>query len=113
MEQEELPEGVHIDMVPFAFTKYFVTLTKEKKIDFFFSLLQSKVLCAEVPESFIQESLLDHQATLTREPEPLQKDVIDTLRERGRQFGKIVNRFYQPDRGFFPTGKASFEFSSN
>jgi hypothetical protein len=100
-------------MVPLGFSPYFSSLSREKSIDFFFSLLQSKALCAEVPESFIQESLLDHQATLTQEPEPLSEDVIETLRERGRQFGKIVSKFYKPDHGYLPTGKASFEFPSS
>jgi hypothetical protein len=111
MDQEELPEGDHFNLVPFAMRPLiFDRLKKEKKINFFFSLLQSKVLCKEVPEDFILDTLIKHREQLSGETTPLPEETLVTLRKRGRQFGKIVRKFYNPNHGFNPSNKATFAF---
>jgi len=110
MDQEELPEGEHFDLVPIPLRSLFGALGKEEKINFFFSLLQSKVLCKEVPEDFILDTLIKHRDQLSTPPPKLQEETLKTLRERGRKFGKVVKQFYDPTHGFNPTNKASFAF---
>ncbi len=110
MDQEELPEGVQFNLIPFAMRPFINKLDKEKKINFFFSLLQSKVLCKEVPEDFILDTLIKHREQLSSETNELPKETLVTLRERGRKFGKIVRKFYNPNHGFNPSNKATFAF---
>ena len=110
MDQEELPEGHHINLVPSAMRRLIERLDKKGKIDFFFSLLQSKVLCKEVPEEFILDTLAKHREQLSAETTALPEETLVILKERGRQFGKIVRKYYNPLHGFNPTHKATFAF---
>lgn len=113
MDQEEMPEGTYFNMVPFELRGHLSRLSTEQKVNFFFSLLQSKVLCKEVPEDFILDTLTKHRDQLTTAPPPLEDSVLESLRERGRRFGKLVAKHYRPNHGFFPTNKASFSFPRN
>jgi hypothetical protein len=110
MDQDELPEGTHFNLVPYKMRPFINNLDKKKKINFFFSLLQSKVLCKEVPEEFILDTLIKHREQLSSDTEKLPEETLITLRERGRKFGKIVRKFYKPNHGFNPSNKATFAF---
>lgn len=113
MDQEELPEGTTIDLVPFPLRSLFSNLGRERKVNFFFSLLQSKVLCKEVPEEFILDTLIKHRDQLSEASSPLRVETLELLRERGRKFGKKVVKYFDPLHGFNPTNKASFAFPRN
>nr|UJQ92774.1 MAG: putative RNA-dependent RNA polymerase [Narnaviridae sp.] len=113
LDQEEKPEGDHFNMVPFEFRPHFDHMGKEEKVNFFFSLLQSKSLCKEVPEDFILDTLIKHRDQLSSSGPPMSSKTLEDLRTRGKEFGKIVRKFYQPNRGFYPTNKASFAFPRN
>ena len=113
MEQEELPEGDYFNMVPLQLRSFFQNLEKETKINFFFSLLQSKSLCKEVPEDFILDTLIAHQEKLSQESEPLTEDTKKVLLQRGREFGKRVVKYYRYSEGYLPSNKATFAFPRN
>ena len=111
LNQDELPEGTSFDLVPDPFRNFFKGLEKSEKINFFFSLLQSKALCKEVPESFILDTLIKHRDQLSQPPPVnLSMETLKILRERGRKFGRRVAKLYKPNHGFQPTNKASFAF---
>lgn len=113
LDQEELPPGDRFDLVPIAFEPTFTKFSKETQVEFFYSLLQSKGLCQVVPDSFILDALIEHRTKLSSDVSPLSADVLRFLRKRGRDFGKKVKRFYDPTKGFQPSGKASFSHPRN
>lgn len=113
LDQDELPEGSRFDLVPYHFRHKIHGLEYEKKIKFFFSLLQSKVLCESVPESFVQETLEKHRNQLSSPHKGISQETLELLRQRGRDFGKLVTKFYKPNKGFNPTNKATFGFPRN
>lgn len=108
LEQGELPSGPRIDLVPIGFKPVFNKLSPESRIEFFYSLLQSKGLCQVVPDSFILEALKEHRDKLSEPAPPLDPEVLDYLFKKGQDFGKKVKKFYNPTIGFQPSGKASF-----
>lgn len=111
LDQEELPQGVSINLVPPHFRGFFRDkLGKEDSVNFFFSLLQSKVLCETVPEDFVLDALVAHQKQLSSEHKGLTPDALILLYKRGQEFGKLVRRFYKPNKGFQPTNKATCHF---
>lgn len=110
LEQTELPEGDRFDLVPLQFRGFFRLIESEKKINFFFSLLQSKVLCEEVPKSFVQDALKKHHKQLSSEHPGVSKQALDDLYKRGQEFGKKVVKYYNPLKGFLPTNKATCHF---
>nr|UJQ92870.1 MAG: putative RNA-dependent RNA polymerase [Narnaviridae sp.] len=113
-EQEELPSGEVIPVLPETTYKLIRSeLTKEEWVRFAFSILQSKALCEEVPDDFVLDALREHREQLSSEHPGVSKPAMEDLRERGRAFGKLVRRFYRPDKGFFPTNKATFAFPRN
>jgi hypothetical protein len=71
------------------------------------------VLCEEVPEDFILDTLIKHRDQLSSPHRGISPEVLNKLKERGREFGMRVARYYQYDRGFFPTNKATFSFPRN
>jgi len=111
--QDELPEGIHFNMIPFPLRPFFDSLEEQESVNFFFSLLQSKVLCKEFPEEFILDTLIKHRDQLSKAPEPLLEEILEELRECGREFGKKVVKYFNPLHGFNPTNKASFGFPRN
>lgn len=113
MDQEEKPLGDRFDMVPNAFRPQFDKMTKVQKVNFYFSLLQSKALCKEVPEDFILDTLIQHREQLSCPTLSLESKTLDSLRERGREFGRKVRKYYRPNHGYYPTNKASFAFPRN
>lgn len=110
LQQDELPEGERFNLLPHNFQPFFRGLDPDVKIRFFFSLLQSKELCEEVPESFVQETLVKHQEQLSTPHQGVSSLAINDLKMRGREFGKIVKKFYRPEKGFYPTNKATCHF---
>jgi len=110
LNQEELPEGDHFNMIPYQLRYQIDQLEEKEKVNFFFSLLQSKSLCKEVPEDFILDTLIKHRDQMILETPPLKNSTLEYLRERGKRFGKLVKKFYKPNHGFYPTNKASFHF---
>jgi hypothetical protein len=114
LEQNELPEGDSIVLFPPDVWKEIKNfLSPEGLVRFCFSCLQSKVLCEEVPEEFILDTLIKHRDQLSSPHRGISLDVLKKLQERGREFGKKVKKFYRFDRGFFPTNKATFAFPRN
>lgn len=114
MNQEELPEGDHIDLFPQEIKK---SLEKELSDDdyvrFCFSCLQSKVLCQVVPEDFILDTLIKHRTQLSSPHRGLKPEYLELLYKRGQEFGKKVRKYYHPNKGYFPTGKATYAFPRN
>lgn len=110
MDQVELPEGDSFNLIPHQFRSQFNKMDKVATVNFCFSLLQSKVLCEEVPESFVHDTLKKHRAQLSSEHPGVSIQALKDLYERGRKFGKNVKRFYKPNNGFFPTNKATCHF---
>jgi hypothetical protein len=110
LQQDELPEGERFNLLPHNFQPFFRSLDPDVKIRFFFSLLQSKELCEEVPESFIQETLEKHNKQLSSPHPGISPIALNDLRVCGRKFGKIVKKFYRPNDGFYPTNKATCHF---
>lgn len=113
LQQEELPEGDHFDLVPFPFRQVFKKLSKDESIRFFFSALQSKSLCEEVPETFIQETLEKHREQLSAPHPGISLEYLEVLKNRGKEFGSRVAKYYKPTRGFNPSNKATFGFPRN
>lgn len=110
MDQDERPEGDRFNLVPVLLRPIFNQLKYDEKVNFFFSLLQSKVLCKEVPEDFILDTLIDHREKLTSKSKPLSDETRSVLYQRGLDFGKLVKKFYHYDKGFLPSNKATFAF---
>jgi len=111
MNQKELPEGESIDLFPTeVWNQIKKALTTEELVRFSFSCLQSKSLCQEVPEDFILDTLIGHRDQLSSPHRGLSQDTLSRLREKGRNFGKHVAKYYSANHGFFPTNKASFAF---
>nr|UJQ92793.1 MAG: putative RNA-dependent RNA polymerase [Narnaviridae sp.] len=110
-EQDELPEGEFLQVFP---SGYWDILKKKLSTDelarFVFSVLQSKALCEDVPQSFIQDALEKHRKQLSSPCTPLSEDILNLLREKGRKFGRHVARHYRPSEGYQPTGKATYQF---
>lgn len=114
MEQDELPEGESFEIFPPSMWKRISGLLSDRDlVRFAFSCLQSKVLCQVVPESFILDSLIKHQKQLSSDHRGVSTDTLKKLRARGEQFGRLVSKFYKPNKGHFPTNKASFAFPRN
>jgi hypothetical protein len=112
-EQDELPEGDFIELIP---KNYWDQILKHSTDDevarFCFSILQSKALCEEVPESFVQDSLEKHRKQLSSPLPPLRPEIIEVLRQQGREFGRTMKQhgYYNPNKGFMPTNKATYSF---
>ncbi len=113
MKQSELPSGVRIQLLPHSLVSNIRRLSSDEQVNLYFSFLQSKSLCEAVPQSFIQETLEKHRKQLSSPHRGVSPETLALLREEGRQFGKIVKRYYNPHEGFFPTNKATFRFPRN
>lgn len=113
LDQEESPEGTIIRLIPSEMKYKISQLHLSDQVNFYFSLLQSKALCQDVPKSFVKECLEKHREQLGSPHEPMDPTTLSILEQEGIEFGKVVRRFYHPERGFFPTGKATFEFPRN
>jgi hypothetical protein len=108
----ERTEGESFNVLPpFLYSQILRILGKERFIEFAYSCLQSKVLCMDVDESFILETLVKHQKQMQDESVQIDSQTLDLLKQRGREFGKNVEKFYKPHKGFNPTPKATFEFT--
>jgi len=108
LNQDELPEGLRFDILPFSWGNL-SHLAGPQRIQVFFSVLQGKILCEAVPDSFIQKSLEEHREKLSNPGRPITEEMKILLRERGLEFGKRVQRFYKSNTTFPPTVKATFE----
>lgn len=110
MGQTEFPQGDRIEIVPTRFLPEFNSFSQDFRVNLYFCFLQSKVLCQEVPKTFIQETLEKHRKQLSTPHKGIDDQTLQLLYEEGKQFGKIVKQFYKPNTGFFPTNKATFQF---
>lgn len=111
LQQTELPEGDFFSIVPSTLSLEIPSETAE--IDFFFSLLQSKVLCQQVPESFVKEALKDHARQLGSPHRGISEETCRKLYEKGVEFGKRVSKYYNFSKTVQPSTKATFSFSRN
>lgn len=111
--QSELPEGNRFNLLPISFRGFFRRLDKDKKINFFFSLLQSKSLCQSVPESFVIDSLTKHRNQLSSNGTEICEETLEVLRERGRRFGRLVDKLYKPNETVLPSNRATCRFPRN
>lgn len=112
MDQEEKPLNsfpLFPDGISSQIKKFFKD-SPAKYSCFAFSCLQAKALCEEVPKEFIHASLQKHADQLSSDHRGISKETLELLEARGREFGKSVSKFYNPDAGFFPSNHASFEF---
>jgi hypothetical protein len=111
MDQKELPEGDSISLFPPEVWKELKDrLSKDDLVRFCFSCLQSKVLCEEVPEDFILDTLIKHKQQLSSPHRGLDRETLRKLRLKGQEFGVHVAKYYKANKGSFPTQKASFAF---
>lgn len=111
MDQDEIPEGSKIEVFPKVLLGQIrKKLSPDDFVRFSFSCLQSKALCQEVPKSFIQAALETHREQLSTPHRGIDNETLEVLRQRGREFGRLVKRYYRPNSGFFPTNKATFAF---
>jgi hypothetical protein len=111
MNQTELPEGDSIELFPVEiWGKIKSSLSKEELVRFCFNCLQSKVLCQQVPESFILDAIIKHKNQLSSPHRGLSDETIQKLKAKGREFGKHVAKYYKANHGFFPPKEASFAF---
>jgi hypothetical protein len=110
MEQTELPSGDSFNLFPSEIWVKIKRLPKSEFVRFCFSCLQSKSLCQEVPEDFILETLIKHRAKLSEPHRGLNSEILLKLKEKGREFGRQVAKYYKANEGSFPTNKASFAF---
>jgi hypothetical protein len=112
---QELPTGDFFPLFP-EITKSklnsILSHNKEKRVQFYFNLLQAKALCAPVGKDMIDEAYVKHQASLCRPPEDVLEVPIhhlEGLREYGRKVGKRVAELYDPSVTCLPNGRASYE----
>lgn len=110
MDQDDLPSGLSFNLFPTEVWKNVEKLTKTELVRFSFSCLQSKALCEEVPEDFILETLIKHRNQLSEPHRGLDETTLLQLKEKGRDFGKHVAKYYSANVGSFPTNKATFSF---
>jgi len=68
------------------------------------------VLCEEVSEDFILDTLIKHQSQLSSPHPGVSEEALSFLKEAGREFGKRVSKYYQPKSGSFPSNRATFRF---
>ncbi len=113
MDQEEFPIGTRIEVLPSFVKQRVFSLPEEKRVNVCFSILQSKSLCQEVPSSFVLDALKKHRNQLSSPHPGIDGRTLQLLEEEGRIFGRHVQKYYKPNSGFFPTGKATFAFPRN
>lgn len=111
-KQDELPLGEFFDVWPKTLGAHKNHLKRKGEYErFCFAALQSKILCQEVPEEFIQAALEEHHGKLSERQAILEPEFLEKLVERGREFGLLVKKHYDPRRGHQPTRKATYHFS--
>lgn len=110
LNQDELPETPHISLFPDEVSRAIKKLDLKSRARLCFSCLQSKVLCQEVSEDFILETLIKHQSQLSSPHPGISEEALSFLKEKGKEFGKKVSKYYRPKSGSFPTNRATFEF---
>jgi hypothetical protein len=111
LKQDELPQGERFSIFPSHMTRVLKCLQKREQLEqFAFSVLQSKSLLQEVPETFVQAGLEKHRSQLSQPQKVVSEEYLEKLRQRGREFGKLVAGLYRPEVGFQPSGNASFAF---
>lgn len=113
MKQTEFPSGKRFELLPHSLISNIKKLDETEQINLYFSFLQSKSLCQAVPEDFIQEALEKHQKQLSSPHKGVSESTLELLREEGKLFGKVVKKYFNPNLGFFPTNKATFQFPRN
>jgi GTPase SAR1 family protein len=116
---QELPEGFSTNSIPIfpAYTQkkldaiFQGDLNKERRVQFYFNLLQSKALCAPVGEDMIKDAYESHCASICRPEEetiPLEPDLYLRLRAHAKAFFS-QNCDYDPFRTSLPNPMSSVE----
>jgi len=114
MNQSDLPPGAVIDLFPAeVHAQLKKNLEESDYVRVCFSCLQSKVMCEEVPEDFILDTLIKHRDQLSQPHRGLSPETLTALYQRGREFGRLVSKYYKPNKGFPPTNKATCCFPQN
>lgn len=82
---------------------------RKDRLQFFFSVLQSKDLCKEVSDDMVQESLEKHRKTLgERETRKLEPEFKKILVQQGDALGAYLRDHYDPYKTVKATTSASF-----
>ena len=116
--EQELPDGHEISFRIFPesirnhLKKQFDS--REEKLRFYFSVLQSKALCREVSDDMVMETLAKHRKTLCEgETRKLDDKFKAELVDQGKRLGRYLRNHYNP----FLTSKApvtaSYSYSRN
>jgi hypothetical protein len=85
---------------------------KERRVQFYFNLLQSKALCAPVGQDMIEEAYDKHRQSLCRPEDELlvvPEHHLQGLREYGKMVGRRVKNLYDPFKTSVPNGRACVE----
>jgi hypothetical protein len=116
--QQELPEDYKeksINLFPVytqgVLDKIFRS-NRKAKIQFYFNLLQSKSICAEVGDDMVLDALKKHKASLCRPCEDLlivSDENLKGLNKLGSEFGQIVRDLYDPFTTVLPNTRACVE----
>lgn len=86
--------------------------SRQEKIQFYFSVLQSKSLCKEVSDDMVQEALEKHRDTLASpEVRTLEPEFAAELVRQGEKLGLYLRDNYNPFKTSKATGSASFDTS--
>jgi hypothetical protein len=116
--EQELPKGfseLGIPLFPAVTQKKIdrvLSANREKRIQFYFNLQQSKALCSPVGEDMIENAYAQHFKSLCRdESETIPKDMelFEKIKTYGRKVGKEVNYLYDPYSTSYPNAKSSIE----
>ena len=112
---QELPEGFLEKGVPlfpeFTQAKIDRLLTKkDRRVQFYFNLLQSKGLCSPVGEDMISEAYEKHFGSLCRPQDdtiPVDSDLYQKIKAYGRDVGSKLD--YNPFETSYPNAMSSIE----
>lgn len=118
---QEIPElnGLEFNLFPLSMQNFidkYVKNDREKSLRFYFSILQSKALCAPVGDDMIEESYLKHEKSICRPREEVlevPQEILDGLYKFGKEFGRkmIEKGHYEPFKTSIPPSSACFEKS--
>lgn len=112
--EQDIPDGHEIAfrVFPESMRNYLekkLNSDRKGRIQFYFSILQSKSLCKEVSDDMVQESLEKHRSTLgERETRKLEPQFKEILIEQGNSLGKYLRDHYNPSKTVKAPTSASF-----
>lgn len=114
--QKELPESGTIRFFPDIIadqvrmrTNLRTKCSKGKKLRLIHSFGQIKKVLAKSPKELVQQYYEKHRKTLSTPTQPTPKDILELAYRKGQEFGRIVNKFYDPFHTTIPSQSATFE----